>query len=44
MLQPDSAALSAINEAMTKYQESTCIRFQERRNEEDYVKFFEGNG
>ena len=37
-------ARTAIDQAMETYSSQTCISFQERQNEEDYVRFFAGNG
>lgn len=38
------SAIDAIEAAMNAYEEQTCISFQERTNQEDYVRFFSGNG
>ena len=40
----DQNALDAIYSAMEAYNSQTCISFQEKQNEEDYVRFFSGNG
>lgn len=37
-------AIEAIEDAMDAYEDQTCISFQERTNQEDYVRFFSGNG
>lgn len=37
-------AIEAIQDAMDVYEVQTCISFQERSNQEDYVRFFSGNG
>ena len=37
-------AVNAITSAMDAYTNQTCIRFQQRQNEEDYVRFYTGNG
>ena len=39
-----SSARSAILTAMESYQSETCITFAERNDEEDYVRFFSGEG
>ena len=39
-----SSALNAISLAMGAYESMTCVSFQQRTNEEDYVQFFEGDG
>ena len=41
----DNSARSAILTAMNSYESKTCITFAERNNdEEDYVRFFSGEG
>ena len=37
-------AINAIQDAMKVYREQTCITFQERTTQDDYVRFFSGNG
>ena len=37
-------AREAILEAMDAYMEQTCITFEERTTQEDYVRFFSGDG
>ena len=39
-----NSAISAIQEAMDRYTEQTCITFEARSDEEDYVRFYSGNG
>ncbi len=36
--------MNAIRSAMDTYESQTCISFIERTNEEDYVRFFSGQG
>ena len=39
-----NSAIGAIQEAMNRYTQKTCIQFIERTNEEDYIRFYRGNG
>ncbi|CAK8685137.1 hatching enzyme 1.2-like [Clavelina lepadiformis] len=43
-IQRNPRAVSAISDAMKQYAEETCIRFQKRTNEADYLEFFVGRG
>lgn len=40
----DDDATNAIQDAMDAYMEQTCITFEERTNQQDYVRFYRGNG
>ena len=37
-------AREAIQEAMDAYMDLTCISFEERTDQADYVRFFSGDG
>ena len=37
-------ATAAINDAIKIYHERTCVRFVQHTDEDDYVRFFAGNG
>ena len=43
-LAPIDQARSAIQAAMDDYTTHTCIRFQQRTNQDDYVRFIQGSG
>lgn len=39
-----SSARQAIQQAINDYATQTCVRFVQRTNERDYVRFFRGSG